>query len=146
MTLRLARCIGCGELVSPGPRCASCRRAWAKAYDRARPEHHAIYRTAAWRRLSLEVRQAESRCRWCLKPLPLSQRVADHIVPIDRVVDPLNRDNLAVACKGCNTKRGRNARTPDPEASMRGEVKRGPARHNVMTVGARMAEILEGGE
>jgi hypothetical protein len=44
---RLVACRGCGILVSPGPRCARCRRASEKAYDEARPAFHALYRTQA---------------------------------------------------------------------------------------------------
>ena len=136
---RLFRCRGgCGQLVSPGPRCASCRRAWERAYDRSKPEWHSVYRTAAWRRLSLEVRQAESRCRHCLRPLALKDRIADHLAPLSERPDlAYDRDNLAVACKGCNTKRGRWARVPDPEAKPQQE----PARIS-STVGERMAAIL----
>lgn len=113
---RLVRCSGCRILVSPGPRCSRCQRAWEKAYDAGRPAHHSLYRRAAWKALSIEVRKAESRCRWCLRPLPFPQRVADHIVPLEAAPElALDRDNLAVACKGCNTRRGRNWRLPDPE-------------------------------
>lgn len=114
---RLAQCTGCGTLCSPGPRCYACRRAWTRAYDADRLAHHALYRTSAWRTLAAEVRASASRCRWCLRPLPLSKRVADHIVPLAERPDlALDRNNLAVACQGCNVRRGRNARIPDPEA------------------------------
>ncbi len=112
---RLARCIGCGQLVSPGPKCYACRRAAERQYDSARPEHHALYRTAAWRRLSAETRAGASRCHWCLKPT--TRLVADHVIPLDQRPDlALEPSNVVASCVGCNTKRGRNARLPDLEA------------------------------
>lgn len=131
---RLQACIGCGILVSPGPRCAECRRKAASNYNATRPQHHALYRTQAWRRLSEEVRRTRSRCTWCEKPLPFSLRIADHIVPLEQRPDlGLEETNLTVSCKGCNTKRGRNARLADPEAIV-----------TTTTVGDRMAAILGG--
>lgn len=109
---RLSSCVGCGQLVAPGPRCFRCRRSWESAYDAARPEHHALYRTNAWRWLSAEVRRGARRCHWCLKPT--TRLVADHIVPIDQ--DPslaLEPSNVVPSCYGCNTRRGRNAKLPE---------------------------------
>jgi 5-methylcytosine-specific restriction endonuclease McrA len=112
--MTLMRCLGCGELVSPGPRCPRCQRAWTTAYDRTRPAHHALYSTSAWKRLSAEVRASATRCRWCLRPLPLRRRVADHVIPLAERPDlALDRANLAVSCTACNVRRGRNARLPD---------------------------------
>ena len=53
---RLAACLDCGAIVSPGPRCYTCRQSRTHLYDRTRPPHHALYSTTAWRRLSAEVR------------------------------------------------------------------------------------------
>jgi 5-methylcytosine-specific restriction endonuclease McrA len=111
---RLMACRGCGTLVAPGPRCSACRRAQASMYDRTRPEHHALYRTAEWRRLSAEVRASATRCHWCLKPT--RRLVADHVIPLDQRPDlALDRANLTAACIPCNTRRGRNAKLPDLE-------------------------------
>lgn len=110
--MTLSRCLGCGILCAPGPRCPSCQRAWTRLYDRARPAHHALYQTPEWRRLSAEVRASASRCHWCLKPT--RRLVADHVIPLDERPDlALERDNLRPSCIPCNTKRGRNARLPD---------------------------------
>jgi 5-methylcytosine-specific restriction enzyme A len=110
MTLRT--CLGCGGWVSPGPRCPRCQRAWDKRCREARPAHHAIYRTAEWRRLSAEVRASATRCVWCLRPT--RRLVADHIVPIDQRPDlALEPSNVVAACIPCNTRRGRNAKLPD---------------------------------
>lgn len=65
---RLVGCLGCGVLVYPGPRCYNCRTSQARLYDATRPAHHALYSTAAWRKLSAEVRAGATRCHWCLKP------------------------------------------------------------------------------
>lgn len=112
---RLAACIGCGQICAPGPRCSRCRRSWERRYDQARPERHALYRSAPWRKLSAEVRASASRCTWCLRPLPLGQRVADHIESLEQRPDlALERSNLTVSCIGCNTRRGKNAKLPDP--------------------------------
>lgn len=109
---RFVSCKGCGLLVTPGPRCSECNRVWYQNYDRTRPAHHALYRTAAWRRLSAEVRAAATRCHWCLKPT--RRLAADHVIPVDQRPDlALERDNLVAACFACNTRRGRNARLPD---------------------------------
>ena len=111
---RLVRCAGCGLLVSPGPRCSACQRAWARAYDAGRPTHHALYSTAEWRRLSAEVRAGATRCTWCLRPT--RKLVADHVIPVDQAPErALDRTNLVPSCVPCNTKRGRNARLPDLE-------------------------------
>jgi 5-methylcytosine-specific restriction endonuclease McrA len=99
-------------LVSPGPRCFACRRRQAETYDRTRPEHHRLYSTPAWRKLSAEVRAGATRCHWCLKPT--RRLAADHVIPIDQRPDlALNPGNLVPSCVPCNTRRGRNARLPD---------------------------------
>jgi 5-methylcytosine-specific restriction endonuclease McrA len=111
---RFRACIVCGKLVmgSPGPRCEVCRRDWARRYDEAGPEHHRLYATLEWRRLSAEVRASATRCHWCLRPT--TRLVADHVEPLDRRPDlALDRANLVPACVPCNTRRGRNARLPD---------------------------------
>jgi hypothetical protein len=133
---RLGACLGCGTLVSPGPRCYDCRRAAEKRYDGTRPAHHALYRSHAWRVLSEKVRRAGSRCVWCLKPLPFRQRIADHVEPIEKRPElALEETNVVVACASCNTRRGRNWKLPDPDAPS-----------SPVSVGARMADILEGAE
>jgi 5-methylcytosine-specific restriction endonuclease McrA len=115
---RLRPCLGCGQLVAPGPRCSRCRRQWRRQYDQFRPAHHAVYSTAAWRRLSAEVRGSATRCHWCLKPEPMRRLVADHVIPLEQRPDlALERSNLVPSCVPCNTRRGRNARLPDREAS-----------------------------
>ena len=114
MTLRLFPCRGSGQLVSPGPRCFRCRRAWGKAYDQGRPAHHAPYSTADWRRLSAEVRRRH--------PVvgaftALSQPAASSpitSVPVEFAPElALERSNLVASCIPCNTRRGRNAKLPD---------------------------------
>lgn len=127
---RLQRCVGCGLLVSPGPRCAECRRKADRAY-------FAIYRTHAWRLLSEKVRRAGSRCVWCLRPLPYSRRVADHVEPVEKRPDlALEPTNVVVACNSCNQRRGRNWKLPDPDEPT-------PTREEI-SVGARMAAIHRG--
>jgi 5-methylcytosine-specific restriction endonuclease McrA len=130
---RLMRCAGgCGELVSPGPRCSACRRRQAATYDSQRPAHHAVYRTAEWRRLSAEVRANATRCHWCL--LPTRRLVADHVIPLDQRPDlALHPGNIVPACYGCNRRRGINAKRPDLDRSKPS----GP-----VSVGDRMAAIL----
>lgn len=114
--MTLMRCLGCGGLVSPGPRCPSCQREWTRRYDATRPAHHALYSTAAWRKLSAEVRASAGRCAWCLKPTP--RLVADHILPLEQRPDlALDRSNLVASCVPCNTRRGRNAKLPELAAS-----------------------------
>ena len=115
---RLSRCPGCGLLVATATgRCSACQRKWDKQYDANRPAHHALYRTAAWRRLAAEVTAGETRCHWCL--MPTRKLVADHVVPLEQRPDlALARSNLVAACVGCNTKRGRNAKLPDLEVAL----------------------------
>lgn len=109
---RLSACLGCGQLCAPGPRCSRCQRVWARRYDDARPARHALYATAAWRRLSAEVRASATRCHWCLKPT--RKLAADHVIPIEQRPDlALDRDNLRPSCVPCNTRRGRNAKLPE---------------------------------
>lgn len=109
---RLVACADCGTLVSPGPRCYSCRRQRSAIYNASRPAHHALYATAAWRKLSAEVRADATRCHWCLKPT--RRLVADHVIPLDQRPDlALDRSNLVPSCVPCNTRRGRNAKLPD---------------------------------
>jgi 5-methylcytosine-specific restriction endonuclease McrA len=134
---RLVGCKGCGQLVSPGPRCFACRRSADRAYNATRPEHHALYRTQAWRKLSAEVRASASRCTHCLRPLPLARRVADHLVPVEQAPErALDRSNVVVSCAGCNTKRGRWSKVPDPEAMP------APRVQSAVSVGDRMAAIF----
>jgi 5-methylcytosine-specific restriction endonuclease McrA len=131
----MTTCLDCGTLVSPGPRCYRCRLVRGRQYDAARPDHHRLYRTAEWRRLSAEVRASATRCHWCLKPT--TRLIADHVVPIEQRPDlALSPDNVVAACFACNTRRGRNAKQPDLQAPTTPR----PA----VSVGARMAEILDG--
>ncbi|MBA3234963.1 MAG: HNH endonuclease [Chloroflexi bacterium] len=112
---RLSACVGCGILVSPGLRCYACRRQRSQIYNASRPQHHALYATSAWKRLSAEVRAGATRCHWCLKPT--TRLVADHIIPLDERPDlALEQTNLVPSCVPCNTRRGRNAKLPDPRA------------------------------
>lgn len=110
---RLAACLDCNAIIGPGmARCYECRRLRSAIYNASRPTHHALYSTAAWRRLSAEVRAGASRCHWCLKPT--RRLAADHVIPLDARPDlALERANLVPACVPCNTRRGRNARLPD---------------------------------
>jgi hypothetical protein len=74
-----------------------------------------------------------------LKPLPLSKRIADHIIPLEQRPDlAYERSNLAVSCAADNRRRGHNAKLPDPEAPA---VPPRP-RDVALTVGGRMAAIL----
>jgi 5-methylcytosine-specific restriction endonuclease McrA len=114
---RFRECIVCGRLLlgQAGPRCAECRRDWRRRYDEARPEHHRLYASPEWRRLSAEVRASAVRCHWCLKPT--RRLVADHVMPLDQRPDlALERSNLVAACVPCNTRRGRNAKLPEVAA------------------------------
>lgn len=134
---RLSACLGCGVLVSPGPRCAACRRKKAEVYDATRPAHHALYSTAAWRRLSAEVRSDAARCHWCLKPT--KRLVADHVIPVDQRPDlALDRSNLVPSCVSCNTRRGRNAKLPDLAEAPR------PSPRTSLSVSEEMQRIFEG--
>lgn len=110
--MRLQACIGCGQLVSPGPRCSRCRRSHEERYDATRPAHHALYATSAWKRLSSEIRANATRCHWCLKPT--RRLVADHVIPLEQAPDlALEPSNLVPSCFPCNTRRGRNAKLPE---------------------------------
>jgi 5-methylcytosine-specific restriction protein A len=103
-------CRGCGGLfIGRGSRCPACLRKWRATYDRARPEHHALYSSAAWRKLSAEVRASSDRCYHCGKLT--TKLVADHVIPVERRPDlALDPGNLVPSCVGCNTRRGRNLR------------------------------------
>ena len=105
-------CLGCGRLVAGANRCEDCQRAARQAYDATRPDHHRLYATPEWRRLSAEVRAGASRCFWCL--LPTRRLVADHVIPVEQRPDlALVRENVVAACYGCNRRRGVNAKRPD---------------------------------
>lgn len=130
---RLVSCKGCSMLVSPGPRCYACQRARDATYDRTRPEHHALYRTAEWRRLSAEVRAVATRCYHCLKPT--RRLVADHVIPLDQRPElALDRSNLVPSCVPCNTRRGRNAKLPDLDV---------PGMRRGQSLGDELVEIFE---
>lgn len=110
--MRIRLCIICRRPCSPGPRCDECRRLWTRTYNATRPEHHRLYASPEWRKLSAEVRADATRCHWCLKPT--SRLVADHVVPVDQAPAlQLERSNVVASCFSCNTRRGRNARLPD---------------------------------
>lgn len=113
---RVRACVICSRVFSgQGARCPDCRHAWMVAYNAGRPEHHVLYTTPEWRRLSAEVRAGATRCFYCLRPT--RRLVADHVVPVDQ--DPslaLVRDNLRPCCIPCNTRRGRNAKLPEVAA------------------------------
>jgi 5-methylcytosine-specific restriction endonuclease McrA len=105
-------CFGCGRLVAGANRCEDCQRAARKAYDATRPDHHRLYQTPEWRRLSAEVRASARRCFWCL--LPSRRLVADHVLPLAQRPDlALEVTNLVASCYGCNRRRGVNAKRPD---------------------------------
>jgi 5-methylcytosine-specific restriction endonuclease McrA len=105
-------CLGCGRLVAGANRCEDCARIARQLYDAGRPDHHALYRTPVWKKLSAEVRSGATRCHWCLKPT--RKLAADHIIPVEQRPDlALERSNLVPSCVPCNTRRGRNAKLPD---------------------------------
>lgn len=105
--MRLTTCLGCGRLVSPGPRCPDCKRTRTRIYDAARPSHHGVYGTAEWRRLSAAVRASATRCHWCGKLT--SRLVADHVRPLAERPDlAYELSNVVPSCVGCNVRRGRN--------------------------------------
>jgi 5-methylcytosine-specific restriction endonuclease McrA len=110
---RLAACLDCQTIIGTGmTRCYECRRQRSAVYNASRPTHHALYATAAWRRLSAEVRADATRCHWCLKPT--RKLVADHVIALaQRPELGLERSNLVPSCVPCNTRRGRNSKLPD---------------------------------
>ena len=117
---RVRLCSVCKAVIldGRGARCDECRRLWTRAYNAARPELHKVYQSPEWRKLSAEVRAGATRCTYCLRPFgPGVRVVADHVLPLDQRPDlALVRSNVVAACTGCNNRRGRNARLPDPTA------------------------------
>ena len=89
------------------PELTAGRYARTRLYDAARPAHHALYRTAAWRKLSDEVRANADRCYWCGKGS--TRLVADHVIPLSQGPDlALDPSNLRASCVACNVRRASN--------------------------------------
>ena len=100
-------CTVCGLLTSrAGSRCA------AHARQSNRSRHNALYSTRAWQRLSARVLRAwrGQHGDWCpgygRDPHPASDLTADHVVPLAAGGAPLDRGNLAVLCRSCNSTKG----------------------------------------
>ena len=80
-----------------------------------------IRNTYQWRKLRARVFTEEVDCWLCGRyvdqtiPVGRWSRSADHVIPIDKGGDPLDRANCRLAHFGCNSRRG--ARAPLIEAS-----------------------------
>ena len=59
--------------------------------------------TKAWRELRLKVLEDYPTCVWCQRR-PSTE--ADHVIPVDAGIDPMDRSNLVGSCRPCNGKRG----------------------------------------
>jgi 5-methylcytosine-specific restriction endonuclease McrA len=67
----------------------------------------------AWRRLCAQVYAEESVCWLCGNTVDMSaaprtpqSRSVDHVIPLTRGGDPLDRANLRLAHYGCNARKG----------------------------------------
>ena len=93
---------GCGVLV-PGGRCARHTRAHRTQRPHYPGEHW--YDTARWKRVRLEVLQAEPLCRHCVargRRTPTQE--IDHVIKHGGDADRFwNRRNLQGLCKACHT-------------------------------------------
>ncbi len=100
-------CTVCGVATSrPGSRCT------IHARQSNRSHHNALYNTREWQRLSARViaRHRGQYGNWCpgygRDPHPASDLTADHVVPLAAGGAPLDRGNLAVLCRSCNSTKG----------------------------------------
>lgn len=82
------------------------------AYQRLPPEIAAGRSGAAWTAVRKRVFSEETHCWWCRKwvnqALPRTHpmsRTADHVHPLWQGGDPLDRANLRLAHRRCNTAR-----------------------------------------
>jgi 5-methylcytosine-specific restriction endonuclease McrA len=91
-------CIGCGELIDSGSRCAECQpRYRPKLTPAERGYDH------KWRTLSADIRRTHRACELCGSTHRLQ---VDHIITIEE--DPtlrLARENLRVLCQTHNANR-----------------------------------------
>lgn len=59
--------------------------------------------TKAWKELRIKVLEDYPTCVWCQRR-PSTE--ADHVIPVDAGIDPMDRSNLVGSCRPCNGKRG----------------------------------------
>jgi len=74
-----------------------------------------------WRRLCTQVYTEETHCwlcgQWVDQTLPHNHsmsRTVDHVVELHRGGHPLDRNNLRLAHRSCNTRKSNRLRTPTP--------------------------------
>ena len=97
-------CIDCGRLTEMGNRCEAHRAAEMRRYSRGKGP--SVYATAAWRKLSAQLRRKRGWCEMCGTTADLT---VDHLDPVSRggiLLAPEHR--LAVLCRKCHGARTRH--------------------------------------
>lgn len=70
------------------------------------PKRRPDLSTSAWRRLRLEVIAAQgTTCAYCKEDCALDPTI-DHVISVHNGADPLEKDNLIVSCRPCNSRKG----------------------------------------
>lgn len=102
-------CLNCGEDIEHGARCARC------AIPRKQPnKSRRTGYTAAWERLSKRIRKDSPFCEQCGNTTDLT---VDHIIPISETPElHLERLNLRVLCRSCNSTRSNNCTAEERNA------------------------------
>ncbi|WP_460359493.1 HNH endonuclease signature motif containing protein [Mycobacterium sp. ZZG] len=107
-------CVGCGELITRGSRCAEC-----KPKRTAPATHHPALSTHRWQRLSKRLRASSPFCEQC----NASERLqVDHIIPVTEDVSlAYVIENLRVLCAPCNGRR-KDQCTDDERAAVHARI------------------------
>jgi len=109
-------CLGCGELIESGSRCASC----AIPRKSAPPKHKHLH-TTRWTNLSKRLRKQSPFCEICSATTDL---VVDHVIPLSEdpslAFEPLNCRTL---CRSHNASR-RNTCTDEERQMVRDRISR----------------------
>jgi 5-methylcytosine-specific restriction endonuclease McrA len=58
-----------------------------------------------YRRLRAELLAEQPPCHWCKRA---TATTVDHVIEVDRGIDPLDTTNWVPACHQCNSRRGAN--------------------------------------
>ena len=76
--------------------------------------------TKAWKELRLKVLEDYPTCVWC-KRRPSTE--ADHVIPVDAGIDPMDRSNLVGSCRPCNGRRGAQHGNKKAQKGIQGPIR-----------------------
>jgi 5-methylcytosine-specific restriction endonuclease McrA len=96
-------CLSCSRLISGGSRCPECARAYQVRRDQLRGTPSERGYDADWRKVRRAVLERDGHvCHWCGE----YANQADHLIPLSRLGERLDPNNVVASCGSCNAARG----------------------------------------